>query len=174
MAGATLFILVLAIITALVCEFLVLSLREKPIKKELLDGSAILTAVLLAVCLPAVAPWWISVVGTVFAIVIVKQLYGGLGHNPFNPAMAAYVMLLISFPVQMTTWLPPLSLVPVEYTFIDTLWMIFTESTQLGYSAEQLRTHVDGFTMATPLDTVKTSMTTGMTLAEAQKIPDIR
>ncbi|REL35978.1 electron transport complex subunit RsxD [Thalassotalea euphylliae] len=161
----------LAVVTALVCEFLVLSLRDKPIKTELLDGSAILTAVLLGICLPAVAPWWISVLGAAFAILVVKQLYGGLGHNPFNPAMAAYVMLLISFPVQMTTWLPPAPLMAIEYGFTDTLWMIFTESTSLGYSAEQLRTHVDGYTMATPLDTLKTTIATGFTLAEAAKSP---
>lgn len=45
--------------------------------------------------------------GTVFAVIIAKQLYGGLGQNPFNPAMIGYVVLLISFPVQMTSWLPP-------------------------------------------------------------------
>lgn len=161
----------LATATALLCEFFVLSLRNKPIKAELLDGSAILTAILLAICLPAVAPWWISVLGAIFAIAVVKQLYGGLGHNPFNPAMAAYVMLLISFPVEMTTWLPPRELWPVEYTFMDTVWMIFTESTQLGYSAEQLRTHIDGYTMATPLDTLKTGLTTGLSVSEVTTSP---
>ncbi|WP_448212194.1 electron transport complex subunit RsxD [Colwellia sp. MEBiC06753] len=161
----------LAIVTALICEFLVLALREKPIKPALFDGSAILTAVLLGICLPAVAPWWISVLGAMFAIVVVKQLYGGLGYNPFNPAMAAYVMLLISFPVQMTTWLLPSPLVSIEYGFNDTLAMIFTDSTSLGYSAEQLRTHIDGYTMATPLDTLKTAITTGKTVSEAMASP---
>ncbi|NMP32763.1 electron transport complex subunit RsxD [Thalassotalea sp. M1531] len=161
----------LAVVTALLSEFLVLSLRNKPIKTELFDGSAILTAILLGICMPAIAPWWVTVIGAIFAIVIVKQLYGGLGHNPFNPAMAAYVMLLISFPVEMTTWLPPLQLVSIEYTFADTLWMIFTDSTSLGYSAEQLRTHIDGYTMATPLDTLKTSITTGLTVTESISSP---
>jgi electron transport complex protein RnfD len=78
----------LAMATALICEFTVLSLRKKPILHELFDGSALLAALLIGICLPALAPWWISVIGTMFAIVIVKQLYGGLGHNPFNPAMA--------------------------------------------------------------------------------------
>ena len=161
----------LAVLTAMVCEFTVLSLREKPIKTQLFDGSAILTAVLLGISIPAIAPWWITVLGTIFAIVIVKQLYGGLGHNPFNPAMAAYVMLLISFPVQMTTWLPPLDLVSIDYTFKDTLWLIFTDNTALGYSAEQLRTHIDGYTMATPLDSLKTSLTTGLTVSESINSP---
>ena len=88
----------LAITVALISEFFMLALRKKPIKAELLDGSAILTAVLIGISLPAIAPWWITVIGTAFAIIVVKQLYGGIGHNPFNPAMAAYVMLLVSFP----------------------------------------------------------------------------
>ena len=108
----------LAIITALIAEFTILSLRERNIKAQLFDGSAILTAVLIGISLPAIAPWWISVIGTAFAIIIVKQLYGGLGHNPFNPAMAGYVMLLISFPLQMTSWQPPLELMALPLNFL--------------------------------------------------------
>ena len=92
----------LAMTTALFAEFTVLSLRKKPIAHELLDGSALLTALLLGICLPALAPWWISVIGTVFAIVIVKQLYGGLGDNTFKPSMAAFVILLGAFSLQKT------------------------------------------------------------------------
>lgn len=156
----------LAMTTAIICEFTVLSLRKKPITKELFDGSAFLTALLLGICLPAIAPWWISVIGTIFAIVIVKQLYGGLGHNPFNPAMAGYVMLLISFPLQMTTWQPPLSLLSMELDFTNTFNIIFTGFTLEGYSVEQIRTSIDGITMATPLDTLKTSTGMGLTVME--------
>ena len=145
----------MAVATAFVAEFTVLSLRKKKITTQLFDGSAILTAVLLGISLPALAPWWITIIGSLFAIVVVKQLYGGLGHNPFNPAMAAYVMLLISFPVQMTLWQPPLSLLAMDIQLADTLSVIFTGYTPQGYSVEQIRTHIDGFTMATPLDTVK-------------------
>jgi electron transport complex protein RnfD len=60
--------------------------------------------VLLAVAIPSIASWWIIVLGVFFAIVFGKHLYGGLGHNPFNPAMLAYVFLLISFPLEMTRW----------------------------------------------------------------------
>lgn len=162
--------ILLAITTALLCEFTVLSLRNKKnIRKQLFDGSAILTAVLLGICLPAIAPWWISVVGTIFAIVVVKQLYGGLGHNPFNPAMAAYVMLLISFPIQMTSWQPPLALMTIDLNFTNTLSVIFTDFTKEGYSVIQLRTSVDGFTMATPLDTLKTDLGLGLTVFESVK-----
>jgi electron transport complex protein RnfD len=159
----------LAVVTALIAEFSVLSLRKKKIPNELFDCSAILTAVLLGISLPALAPWWITVIGALFAIVIVKQLYGGLGHNPFNPAMAAYVMLLISFPVQMTLWQPPLQLMSVDLSFSNTLSTVFTGFTVEGYSAEQLRTQIDGMTMATPLDTLKTNLTLGLTIAESMK-----
>jgi electron transport complex protein RnfD len=158
----------LAVTTALLCEFIVLSLRNKRnIRKQLFDGSAILTAILLGICLPAIAPWWISIIGAVFAIVVVKQLYGGLGHNPFNPAMAAYVMLLISFPLQMTSWQPPLALMTIDLDFANTLSVILTDFTKEGYSVEQLRTSIDGFTMATPLDTLKTDTGLGLTVFES-------
>jgi electron transport complex protein RnfD len=162
-----------AITTALVAEFTVLSLREKKITTQLFDGSAILTAVLIGISLPAIAPWWISVIGATFAIVIVKQLYGGLGHNPFNPAMAAYVMLLISFPLQMTSWQPPLDLMALPLNFVDTLSVVISGFTIDGYSVEQLRMHVDGYTMATPLDTVKTNLTLGLTVNESMESPVI-
>ena len=161
----------LAIITALVCEFTVLALRNKKIQPQLFDSSAILTALLLGICLPALAPWWISVIGTIFAIVIVKQLYGGLGHNLFNPAMAGYIMLLISFPVQMTSWQPPLSLMSINIDFYQALSTIFTGFTPDGYSVEQLRTNIDGFTMATPLDTLKTDLFLGYTVNESMINP---
>jgi len=166
----------LGIITAITSEFLVLSLRSKYshkakdkqiITKQLFDGSAILTAALLGICLPAIAPWWIIIIGTFFAVVVVKQLYGGLGHNPFNPAMAAYVMLLISFPVQMTSWQPPLSLMTIELDFNNALNTIMTGFTLEGYSVEQLRTNLDGITMATPLDTLKTDASLGLTVYES-------
>jgi electron transport complex protein RnfD len=163
----------LAIVTALIAEFTVLSLRKKNIRSQLFDGSAILTAILIGISLPAIAPWWITVIGAAFAIIVVKQLYGGLGHNPFNPAMAAYVMLLISFPVQMTSWQPPLELMALALNFADTLSVIISGFTVDGYSVEQLRMHVDGFTMATPLDTLKTNLTLGLTITESMQSPVI-
>lgn len=168
----------LAIITALISEFIVLSLRSKHgnkstrkqvISKQLGDGSAILTAVLVGISLPALAPWWITIIGIIFAIVVVKQLYGGLGQNPFNPAMAAYVMLLISFPVQMTSWQPPLPLMSVDLTLSNTINTILSGFTNEGYSVEQLRTNIDGFTMATPLDTLKTNTSLGFTVYETMQ-----
>uniref|UniRef100_UPI003F7F710B RnfABCDGE type electron transport complex subunit D n=1 Tax=Serratia nevei TaxID=2703794 RepID=UPI003F7F710B len=90
----------LAAIVALAAEGAILKLRKLPVRSRLADNSALLTALLLGISLPPLAPWWMIVIGTFFAIVIAKQLYGGLGQNPFNPAMVGYVVLLISFPVR--------------------------------------------------------------------------
>ena len=68
------------------------------------DWSAVVTGILLAFNLPPALPSWMAVVGSVFAIVVAKQVFGGLGYNPFNPALAARVALLVSFPVPMTRW----------------------------------------------------------------------
>ncbi len=72
-----------------------------------LDGSAALTGLLLALNLPPTSPWWLCVAGAVVAVIIAKQLFGGLGQNVFNPALTAREFLLISFPAQMTRWLVP-------------------------------------------------------------------
>lgn len=89
---------------ALGCEALLLKMRNRPVQFFLRDGSALLTAVLLALALPPYSPWWLTLIATASAITFGKQLYGGLGQNPFNPAMIGYVVVLISFPVEMTTW----------------------------------------------------------------------
>lgn len=92
--------------SALATEALCLRWLGQP-QRRLLDGSALLTGWLLALSLPPWAPWWIAVGGSVFAIGIGKQLYGGIGQNLFNPAMLARVALLIAFPLQMTSWALP-------------------------------------------------------------------
>ena len=98
----------LATVAAVVGEAIILKLRKRPLRFYLGDYSAVLTAVLLGLALPPLAPWWAVITGTLFSIVVAKQLFGGLGYNPFNPAMVGYVILLISFPIQMTTWVTPL------------------------------------------------------------------
>lgn len=103
----TLLNLIWAGLLALGFEALVLKLRQRPVGFFLRDGSALLTGVLLALALPPYVPWWLTVVAVGFAIIFGKQLYGGLGQNPFNPAMLGYVVVLISFPVAMTTWPAP-------------------------------------------------------------------
>lgn len=163
--------LLLAIITAWLSEAFILRLRNKPVLPHLKDNSAMLTAVLLAIAIPPYAPWWVVVIGTAFAIIMVKQLYGGLGNNLFNPAMAAYVLLLISFPVQMTQWLPPVSLQSVALTPFDAICSVFTQFSCSGFSLSQLQTSVDGLTMATPLDTLRTDLSRGLTVDESWRSP---
>ncbi|HHQ4686076.1 electron transport complex subunit RsxD [Aeromonas veronii] len=158
--------ILLALVTALLCEALALKLRGRAIKPALMDGSAALTAVLIGLSLPPLLPWWMLVVGTAFAIIVAKHLYGGLGQNLFNPAMVAYVLLLVSFPVQMTSWLPPESVRAYSLGFGDAASVIFTGFSLDGYSMAQLKQGVDGLTMATPLDTLKTGLTQGLTTGE--------
>jgi len=92
---------------ALAFEAAILKLRQRPVGFFLRDGSVLVTAVLLALALPPYSPWWLTLIATGCAVVFGKQLYGGLGQNPFNPAMIGYVVVLISFPVEMTTWPVP-------------------------------------------------------------------
>lgn len=133
-----------ASLSALMFEALALKLRGRPIRFYLNDASALVTAFLLGIALPPAAPLWLIIVGCGFAILIAKHLYGGMGYNPFNPAMAAYVFLLISFPVAMTTWLAPKGVTTDWLGPIDALLM----------SLGQLSA-VDGLTAATPLDVLK-------------------
>src|SRR6187551_1404319 len=88
--GGILVTLLLATITALAAEAVMLKIRKRPIQPFVTDYSAVTTAWLLALAIPPLSPWWLIVVGTLFAIVIAKHLYGGLGYNPFNPAMIGY------------------------------------------------------------------------------------
>ncbi len=109
--------------------------------------------------------------GTGFAIIIAKQLYGGLGQNPFNPAMIGYVVLLISFPVQMTSWLPPYEIAATTPDMLDTLRMIFTGHTASGGDMTLLRIGIDGISRATPLDTFKTSLRAGHSVEQIMQYP---
>jgi Na+-translocating ferredoxin:NAD+ oxidoreductase subunit D len=158
--------IVLAVLTALGAEALALHLREKSIKQYLTDGSAVLTAVLLALCLPPLAPWWLVVSGTAFAILLAKHAFGGLGMNPFNPAMVGYAVLLVSFPAQLLQWLPPnvAGLQSVDVSFVQTLTTILT-----GHLPPALTW--DAITSPTPLDALRTSLSMGMTMQEAQASP---
>lgn len=151
--------LLLAVFTALIAETVALLLRGRSLKPALTDCSAVLTAALLALSIPALSPWWMTVTGVLFAILIAKHLYGGLGYNPFNPAMVGYVVLLISFPKHMTAWLPPSGLTDLHLGIIDTWNLIFHAQYPLGVTA-------DAIAMATPLDTLKTQLGMGKTVGE--------
>src|SRR5574343_600919 len=96
--------LVIASLAALLAEAVMLRLRGKPLAQFLSDGSAVVTAWLIALTFPPLAPWWLVATGTLFAIVVAKHLYGGLGQNPFNPAMIAFAVGIVSFPSLMSQW----------------------------------------------------------------------
>ncbi|MDM8534551.1 RnfABCDGE type electron transport complex subunit D [Clostridiaceae bacterium HSG29] len=97
--------ILLAIITAVATEAVIQKIRKKPI--TISDWSAVITGLLLAFNLPASVPWWIPVIGAIFAIAIVKHAFGGLGQNFMNPALAARAFLVASWPVEMTSWITP-------------------------------------------------------------------
>lgn len=158
---------IIAAVTVVVVEAAILEMRKKNIELAIKDCSGLLTALLIAISIPPFAPWWITVIGSFFAIAIVKQLYGGLGFNLFNPAMAAYVMLLVSFPVEMTAWSVPQPLTQYPQGILDAFSIVFTGFSTEGYSIEQLRSNIDGYTLATPLDAVKTALDQGLTIEEA-------
>ena len=138
----TLVNLVWGAIVALACESLALALRKRPIGFYLKDCSALVTSTLLCIALPPYAPWWLIAVGVASSLLLAKHLYGGLGYNPFNPAMVGYVVLLISFPVQMTAWAPPRGVGELP-GLLDAIQACF------------LPAAYDGVTMATPLDLLK-------------------
>ena len=130
----------LASVTALAAEALMLRLRDKPVMLFLTDGSALVTAWLIALTFPPIAPWWLTVLGVLIAIVVGKHLYGGLGQNPFNPAMLAFCAMIVAYPQLMSQW------PRAEFNgFGPLLHAIF-------YSDRQL----DAIVMATPLDALRT------------------
>ena len=98
-------VVAVAILAAMATEAAIQKLRGVPVTVN--DWSAVLTGLLLAMNIPASAPWWIPVIGSIFAIGVVKQAFGGLGHNFMNPALAARAMLMASWPVRMTAWTKP-------------------------------------------------------------------
>jgi len=138
--------LLIASATALLAEYAMLKVLGKPLGLFLGDGSALVTAWLIALSFPPLAPWWLIVVGTLFAIVIAKHLYGGLGQNPFNPAMVAFAVCIVSFPALMSQW-PPVDL---KAGLGEQLALIVGAAPRL-----------DAMNGATPLDALKTALKLG-------------
>ncbi|MDR2031354.1 MAG: RnfABCDGE type electron transport complex subunit D [Azoarcus sp.] len=148
------FLWLITILSALFFEFACLRLMGKKAPGRVLcDGSALLTGWLLAMTLPPWAPWWIGCIGAFVAIVIGKQVFGGLGQNVFNPAMVARVVLLISFPLPLTTWIAPLPLAGVPPPgALESLHIAFGQATPpdamtsaslLGYARGELMRGAD-------------------------------
>jgi len=154
------FLWAVAMGTALLAEAVSVWLQGRAAKPTLLDGSAALTAWLLAVSLPPFAPWWVAAIGSVFAIVIAKQVFGGLGQNVFNPAMAARVMLLISFPVEMTMWAAPMPITAAQAPG-------FLQGLAITFGGADWANPADGMASASLLGHVKTEFTRGIDLASS-------
>ena len=100
-----------SMLSAVFYEWAYRKLLKKP--ETIGDCSALLTGMLLAMTLPASSPWWLPLIGNFFAIIVVKQLYGGIGKNFLNPALAGRAFLLASYALFMTTWVVPSSLTSV-------------------------------------------------------------
>lgn len=106
--AGTLIQFALAAVTAVLCQLLAAFLRGRSLKRALQDPSGLVTALLLALTLPPLMPWYFTVIGTVFAMIIVRECFGGLGMNLFNPAMSGFIFLVISVPgVFYNTWITP-------------------------------------------------------------------
>jgi electron transport complex protein RnfD len=146
---------------ALLTEATVLRLRGRNTRHALRDGSALVTSTLLAFALPPFVPFWIPLFGGAVAILLAKQLYGGLGKNLFNPAMVGYVFLLVSFPVQMTQWLPP-RMGDLDYPRLS----VGQHVSYVFAGRLPADVTVDALTRATPLDIVKEGLRTNRPFAE--------
>ncbi|HIP81583.1 MAG TPA: electron transport complex subunit RsxD [Leucothrix mucor] len=152
-----LFNIIFSVLFAVSLEALALRIRKRPIMPFLSDLSAIVTAWLLALSLPPLAPWWLILTGIFFAIIIAKHLYGGLGYNPFNPAMVGFAALIVSFPLEMSQWLQATPFTNQTYGFVDSLKIVFGSSITPDW---------DAITMATPLDEVKTGLRAGTSYSD--------
>ncbi len=156
-----LFQILLALIFANILELLITKLRHKPTWFYVGDFSVSVTALMLAMAIPPYAPYWIILIGVFCAVILGKHVYGGLGQNIFNPAMVGYVILLISFPVQMTNWLVPMQVLDNPLNFSQAFELIFQggisqENNTALLTVSQLNQSIDGITSATPLDGAKT------------------
>lgn len=138
--------LLICSVFAILFESLMLLLRGLPPGPFLKDGSALVTAWLLALTMPTLLPWWLYALGILCAIVLAKHLYGGLGQNPFNPAMVGYAILLVSFPAQLTTWAAPTDLALHAPGLAEAFDIVFAAGGSIT---------PDAYSAATPLDSFK-------------------
>ena len=102
----TILVMLTCIVTAVLAEYLCCKIMKRPVSVG--DLSAVVTGLILALNLPPAIPLWIAAIGSLVAIVVVKEMFGGLGHNFANPAITARIVLLVSFPAYMSTWTAPL------------------------------------------------------------------
>ena len=164
-----LFNLLIAISVCLLSEAIILKIRQRDVTASIMDGSALVTACLLALALPSLAPWWLTVIASISAIAVAKHLYGGLGFNPFNPAMVGYIVVMISFPLEMTLWTAPMGVPHGSGTgwpdFSTTFNWVFLGVLPYGES-------IDSISMATPIELLKTQLSQFHDVSETRNNPD--
>jgi electron transport complex protein RnfD len=158
--------LIIASIFCVGSEALMMKARGREPRVALADYSALVTAALLAFALPSLTPWWITATGALFAVVVAKHLYGGIGFNIFNPAMAGYVVILVAFPMEMNLWVAP-RMGDIDYVNLTVLQTIIytlsgTLPDALGF---------DAISRATPLDAMQSGLRTMRTYAEIRTNP---
>ena len=157
------------IVAAAACiggESLMMYLRGRPPESALSDYSALVTAALLAFALPSLTPWWVTATGALFGIVVAKHLYGGLGFNIFNPAMAGYVVILVAFPMHLNLWVAP-RMGDIDYEFLTILQTL--KYTLTGILPDALS--YDEVSRATPLDVMKSGLNSMRTTVEIRSLP---
>lgn len=160
------FNLIIASAFCLAGEAAMTRLRGRQPRAALSDYSALVTAALLAFALPSLTPWWVTATGALFGIVVAKHLYGGLGFNIFNPAMAGYVVILVAFPMHLNLWIAPrMGDIDYQYlTFIESLSYTLT-----GSLPDLLP--FDAVSRATPLDVMKSGLNNARTVDEVRTLP---
>jgi electron transport complex protein RnfD len=157
------FNLFVASVFAVAGEAAMMWARGRPPEPALSDYSAIVTAALLAFALPSLTPWWVTATGALFAVVVAKHLYGGLGYNIFNPAMAGYVVILVAFPMHLNLWVAP-RMGDIDYQHLSVIQTLaFTLTAKLPAALD-----FDAISRATPLDVMKTGLNNMATAAEVR------
>jgi Na+-translocating ferredoxin:NAD+ oxidoreductase subunit D len=153
-------VLAVCVISSLIFEFIIARMMGR--KNDWKDGSAIITGLLMGMLLSAGVPWWVCVIGCFIAVFFGKQVYGGIGYNPFNPACVGRIALMIAFPKMMTIWVPT--------RFMDKSLLLFDKTilSQSQIDAIKEIPHlpffhsvIDGVTCATPLGMVQTPFKIG-------------
>ena len=147
-----LFIIVYTALCCVAAEALWCKLANKDVWRNISDCSAVVTGVLLAMCLPVAVPLYVPPIGAILAIWLAKQIYGGIGNNPFNPALVARVGLLIALPAAMTFWTPSRGMKSADYPNLERFCTAETVEKIKNASGD-----LDGISCATPLSVVGTT-----------------
>ncbi len=156
--------MLIACVFCVAFEAAMVQLRGRSVEDALADYTAIITAVLIAFALPPLTPWWVTGTACLFAIVVAKHLYGGIGFNVFNPAMVGYVVVLVAFPQHMNLWLPP-RIGDMDYQALSLMQ-------SLAYTMTgQLPVAFDEISRATPLDMVQAGLKQMRTIEEMRALP---